>query len=207
MTMARVKICGITRPADGIAAAEAGADAIGLVFHPDSSRAVSVETAAAICEALPPFVTVVGLFVDAAPARIREVLAGCPLDLLQFHGEEAPEDCRGYGRRYLKALRVRPGVDVAAAARRYAPGSLLVDAHVPGQAGGTGTAFDWDLLPAEEAGDLVLAGGLDPDNVGEAVRRVRPGAVDVSSGVESAPGIKSAERMEAFIQGVRDAAV
>jgi phosphoribosylanthranilate isomerase len=205
MTRVRTKICGITSPEDGLAAAEAGADAIGLVFYPPSTRAVGVEAAAAICRALPPFVSAVGLFVDPAAEEVEEVLAGCPLDLLQFHGSESPAFCAGFGRRYLKAVRVGPETDLPAAAADYGPRNLLLDALVPGQVGGTGQTFRWEAIPEELAGSVVLAGGLSPENVGEAVRAVRPYAVDVSSGVEERPGIKSVARMAAFVQGVRDA--
>jgi len=205
MSRVRIKICGITTPADGRAAAAAGADAIGLVFYPGSSRAVDVATAAAIVRELPPFVSAVGLFVDSEAAEVAEVLAGCPLDLLQFHGAEAPAFCADFGRRYLKAVRVGAETDVAAAAAAYGEQRLLLDALVPGQAGGTGQTFHWQAIPPELRGSVVLAGGLSPDNVGEAVRAVRPYAVDVSSGVEERPGVKSAARMAAFVQGVRDA--
>lgn len=186
-------------------AAAAGADAIGLVFHPDSPRAVSPERAAEICAALPPFVTAVGLFVDPAREQVERTLAACPLDLLQFHGGEAPEFCAAFGRRYLKAVRVGAETDLAAAAARYGADRLLLDAYVPGQAGGTGRSFNWALIPADLASRVVLAGGLDAENVGEAVRAVGPYAVDASSGVEEGPGVKSAARVKAFIQGVRDA--
>jgi phosphoribosylanthranilate isomerase len=136
---------------------------------------------------------------------VEEVLAGCPLDLLQFHGAESPTFCAGFGRRYLKAVRMGPDTDLLAAASDYGPRSLLLDALVPGQAGGTGQTFRWEAIPEELAGSVVLAGGLSPENVGEAVRTVRPYAVDVSSGVEDRPGIKSAARMAAFVQGVRNA--
>lgn len=186
-------------------AAAAGADAIGLVFHPQSPRAVSPEGAAAICAALPPFVTAVGLFVDPGREHVERTLAACPLDLLQFHGGEGPDFCAAFGRRYLKAVRVDSDTDVAAAAARYGADRLLLDAFVPGLAGGTGRTFNWSLIPADLAPRVVLAGGLDPDNVGEAVRAVGPYAVDVSSGVEERPGVKSAARVEAFMQGVRNA--
>jgi phosphoribosylanthranilate isomerase len=186
-------------------AAAAGADAIGLVFHPDSPRAVSVATAAAVCAALPPFVTVVGLFVDPEREHVAQVLAGCPLDILQFHGEEPPAFCNGFGRRFLKAVRMGEGSDPAAAGERYGADRLLLDAYVPGQPGGTGRTFRWSAVPADLAPSVVLAGGLNADNVAEAVRHVRPFAVDVSSGVEERPGVKSAERVAAFVQGVRDA--
>ena len=200
----RVKICGITRPEDGLAAARAGAHAIGLVFHPASPRYVSVAQAQAVLAALPPLVAVVGLFVDAGRERIAEVLAQVPLDLVQFHGSEAAAECSGYGRRYLKALHVRDGVDLRAQAAEYRDAAgLLLDAFVPGVPGGSGRSFDWAVVPAGLPRPLLLAGGLYAGNVVAAIRRVRPWAVDVSSGVESAPGIKDAGRIEAFMQAVR----
>lgn len=200
----RVKICGITRVEDGVEAARLGADAIGLVFYPRSPRNVSIARAAAIIAALPPFVTVVGLFVDPTREWVDTVLAECALDVLQFHGDESPAFCASFHRPYLKALRIRPGVDVLAEARRYAGArGLLADAFVEGVAGGTGHAFDWTLLPASLPLPLVLSGGLNEHNIAEAVARVRPAAVDVSSGVETAKGIKDAARMAAFISGAR----
>lgn len=200
----RVKICGITRPEDGLAAASAGAHAIGLVFHPASPRRVSIAQAQAIVAALPPLVSVVGLFVDAGQEQINDVLRHVPLDLIQFHGAELPAACRGYGRRYLKALHVRDGADLAAQATAYHDAAgLLLDAFVPGVPGGSGRTFDWTAVPADLPRPLLLAGGLDAGNVAAAIRRVAPWAVDVSSGVESAPGIKDAARMGAFMQAVR----
>lgn len=200
----RVKICGITCPEDGLAAARAGAHAIGLVFHPASPRYVSVAQAQAVVAALPPLVSVVGLFVDAGRERIADVLSRVPLDLVQFHGAEPADECQSYGRRYLKALHVREGVDLAAQAAAYHDAAgLLLDAFVPGVPGGSGRTFDWAAVPAGLPRPLLLAGGLDAGNVAAAVRRVRPWAVDVSSGVESAPGIKDAGRIEAFMQAVR----
>lgn len=186
-------------------AAFAGADAIGLVFYPPSPRAVSVTGAAAICDALPPFVTAVGLFVDPDRTTVEGALAGCPLDLLQFHGDEDPAFCASFGRRYLKAIRMAEGTDPEAAARDYGPGRLLLDAYAADRAGGTGQTFEWSAVPAGLASEVVLAGGLTPANAAEAVRTVRPFAVDVSSGVEESPGVKSAERVAAFVRGVRDA--
>ncbi len=201
----RVKICGITRPQDGLAAAAAGAHAIGLVFHPASPRYVTVAQARAIVAALPPLVSVVGLFVDAAESEIRAVLERVPLDLIQFHGTEPAQDCRRFGRRYLKVLHVRPGADLAAAAAPYADAAgLLLDAFVPGVPGGSGQTFDWAAVPAGLPRPLLLAGGLDAGNVAAAIRRLRPWAVDVSSGVESAPGVKDAQRIGMFMQAVRE---
>lgn len=196
----RVKICGITRAQDAIEAARLGADAIGLVFYPASPRAVSIAQARTICAALPPFVTAVGLFVNASEAEVRAVLEAVPLGLLQFHGDESPAECARYGRPYLKALRMAPNLDVATEARRYTEATgILLDAWQPDVPGGTGQRFDWTRIPALDK-PLVLAGGLTPDNVAEAVRRVRPWAVDVSGGVEADKGIKDPARMAAFIQ-------
>lgn len=202
----RVKICGITRPEDGIAAARLGADAIGLVFYAPSPRAVTVAQAQAVYAALPPFVSVVGLFVDAPVVEVREVLQAVPLDVLQFHGDEAPAYCATFDRPYLKALRMREGLDVAAEARRYADAQgLLLDTYVPGEAGGTGRSFDWTRVPQALDKPVILAGGLTPDNVAEAIAIARPYAVDVSGGVEQTKGIKSAEKMAAFMRGVESA--
>ncbi|TIC85299.1 phosphoribosylanthranilate isomerase [Crenobacter intestini] len=200
----RVKICGITRVEDGVEAARLGVDAIGLVFYPKSPRNVSIARASAIIAALPPFVTVVGLFVDATREWVDTVLAECALDMLQFHGEETPEFCASFKRPYLKAVRVKDSADLTAAARRYAGArALLADAFVEGVHGGTGTSFDWSLIPPDLPLPLILSGGLGPDNVEDAVRTVAVAAVDVSSGVESAKGIKDAARMAAFISGAR----
>ncbi|MEJ5212013.1 MAG: phosphoribosylanthranilate isomerase [Burkholderiales bacterium] len=204
----RVKICGITRPEDALAASQAGADAIGLVFYEASPRHVDLERARAILAVLPPFVTTVGLFVNAPAEAVRALLAALPLDLLQFHGDETPEYCRAFGRPYLKAVRVRPGVDLVEWAARFADSrGLLLDAFVEGVPGGTGRSFDWSLIPGGLPLPVVLSGGLDAANVGEAIRRVRPWAVDVSSGVEAAKGIKDAAKIAAFMQGVRNADV
>ena len=205
MMRTRVKICGLTREADVLAAAELGADAIGLVFYDPSPRAVGIEQARRLCAALPPFVTSVGLFVDAAPDQIRSTLARVPLDLLQFHGEESPEYCAAFGRPWIKAVRMRPGIDPQSLPELY-PGAagLLLDAYDPARAGGTGQCFDWDLVPPDLAPHIVLAGGLDPDNVAVAIRRVRPHGVDVSGGVEVAKGLKDRQKMAAFMKGVFD---
>lgn len=199
----RVKICGITRPEDGLRAALLGADAIGLVFYAPSPRAVSPERAAEIAASLPPFVTRVGLFVNAAPAEIEAVLAAVRLDLLQFHGDETEADCSRFGHPYLKALNMRPELDVTKAMQAY-PGAsgFLLDAYHPAVPGGSGESFDWDRVPVERPRPIVLAGGLHPGNVVEAVRRVRPYAVDVSSGVEAAKGIKDPAKLAEFIRGV-----
>lgn len=204
----RVKICGITRVQDGLDAVRFGAHAIGLVFYAHSPRAVTVEQASAVVDALPPFVTAVGLFVNAEAEFVRETLAAVPLQLLQFHGDETPEYCAAFGVPYLKAVRVRPGVDLLQYAQDFhGARGLLLDAYVEGVRGGTGATFDWALIPRSLPLPVVLSGGLDADNVEAAVRAVRPWAVDVSSGVESAKGIKDAAKIEAFMNGVRNAGV
>lgn len=204
----RIKICGITRVQDGLAAVRLGAHAIGLVFYDASPRAVAAEQARSIADALPPFVTTVGLFVNAEASVVRETLATVPLQLLQFHGDETPEYCAAFGVPYLKAVRVRPEVDLLQYARDFRTArGLLLDAYVEGVRGGTGATFDWSLIPQSLPLPIVLSGGLDAGNVAAAVRAVRPWAVDVSSGVESAKGIKDAAKMEAFMNGVRDAGV
>jgi phosphoribosylanthranilate isomerase len=203
----RVKICGITRSGDAEAAAAAGADAIGFVFYPPSPRFVDPACAVRLRDALPPFVQTVALFVNPERAQVEEVLAQVRPALLQFHGEEAPEFCASFGTPWIKACRVRAGVDLLEYFRSY-PGASgwLADAFVEGY-GGAGQSFDWSLVPAARDRPLVLSGGLGVDNVREAIRRVRPWAVDVSSGVESAKGIKDAAKIAAFIQEVKNADV
>lgn len=206
MSNVRSKICGITRIEDALATAEAGADAIGFVFYAKSPRAVDVRQARAIIAELPPFVTTVGLFVNASRCELNEILEVVPLDLLQFHGDETPQDCEGYHRPWIKALRVRPGDDLEAACRLYAGArGILLDTYVPGVPGGTGEAFDWSLVPARLSKPIILAGGLSADNVGQAIAQVRPYAVDVSGGVEQAKGIKDAAKIEAFMRAVKQA--
>lgn len=202
----RIKICGITRTEDALEAARLGVDAIGLIFYAGSPRHVTADRAAAIVAALPPFVTTVGLFVDPTEDDVRAVLSFVPLDLLQFHGAETPDFCARFGRPYMKAIAAAPGVDLLQSAGFYAGArALLVDAYVPGVHGGTGVQADWHSIPKEFPMPIVLAGGLHADNVAEAVRTVRPWAVDVSSGVEQAKGIKAPHKMSAFVRGVRDA--
>ena len=217
MTRTRVKICGVTRIWDGVAAAQAGADAVGLVFWAGSPRAVTNEQARIITAALPPFVTIVGLFVDPAPEHVRATLEALPLDVLQFHGGEAPEFCRAFGRPYIKAVPVAAHaarVDLLEYAARYPDAyGLLFDAPpAAGLPGGTGQTFDWDALPRDLPRPLVLSGGLTAANVGAAIRRLRPWAVDVSSGVEAigpdgkpVRGSKDPPRIVAFIEEVRHA--
>lgn len=205
----RVKICGITRIEDALAACRAGADALGFVFYPPSPRNVDAQRARGIVEQLPPFVTSVGLFVDAERDFIRSVLDVVRLDMLQFHGDETPEACDALGVPYIKAVRMRAQTDLLEYARRFGRArALLLDAYVSGTHGGTGTRFDWSLIPGELPLPIVLSGGLDPENVGEAVRQVRPAAVDVSSGVEAVggkKGIKDPLRIQSFFAGVRNA--
>jgi len=218
MNRTRVKICGITRVADGLAAADAGADAIGLNFWSGTPRFVEIGRAREIADAMPPFVTKVALFVDPTAAEVEAVLAAIPLDVLQFHGTETPELCRASGRPYLKAIHMKDGVDLLEYAALYEDASGFVfDSFWPGDLpGGTGRAFDWSRLsPAVQAklpAPAILSGGLDADNVGAAIRAVRPWAVDASSGVEERGpdgkvrrGLKDAARIAAFIQGVRNA--
>lgn len=205
MLRTRVKICGLTRESDVDAAVAAGADAVGFVFHPSSPRAVTPEQARRLCERLPPFVSAVGLFVDVSRSTVLAALDQVPLDLLQFHGSEQPVDCLGFGRRWIKALRMRPDIDLEAEQARYGGSAgLLLDAYEPGVAGGTGKRFDWERIPSAMASRIVLAGGLDPANVADAIARVRPYGVDVSGGVEASRGVKDHAKIFAFMQGVRD---
>lgn len=203
----RVKICGITRPVDARAAAEAGADAIGLVFYPRSPRYLGVDRAVEIRDALPPFVQTVALFVNPDAAQVAQVIGRVRPALLQFHGEETPKFCEEFGVPYVKACRVRSEVDLLEYLRPFSGAAAwLLDSHVA-EYGGVGERFDWSLAPTERDRPLILSGGLAPENVAEAVRRVRPWGVDVSSGVESAKGIKDAAKIAAFITEVRNADV
>jgi len=202
----RIKICGITRPQDALTAANLGADAIGLVFYPKSPRAVTIEQAQAICAVLPPFVSVVALFVDAEHFEIEDVLTVVPVDLLQFHGSETPEQCQSFNRAYIKAIRMKDDADLVDAATQYsAARGLLVDTFNPHEAGGTGEIFDWDRVPEGLDTSIILAGGLEPSNVGAAIKQLSPYAVDVSSGVEKSKGIKDAEKIRAFVTAVNTA--
>ena len=203
----RVKICGITRTQDARAAARAGADAIGLVFYPQSPRYLSVERAVEIRDALPPFVQAVALFVNPDAAQVAQVMGRVGPAVLQFHGEESPEFCAQFGVPYIKACRVKPGVDLLEYLRPFSRAAAwLFDSHVP-EYGGVGESFDWSLVPAAGDRPLILSGGLARDNVAEAIRLVRPWGVDVSSGVESAKGIKDAAKIAAFVAEVRNADV
>lgn len=200
----RIKICGITRPEDARTAVELGADALGLVFYAPSPRCVSVEQAWEIARVVPPFVTLVGLFVNESKLTVRRAMEAVPIQLLQFHGDEDEPFCRSFHAPYIKAARVRPGLDLVKYANTYSSAQgLLLDAYVEGYGGG-GKPFDWSLIPPQLPLPLILSGGLDAGNVAEAVRAVRPWAVDVSSGVEAAKGIKDVDKIAAFISGVRD---
>lgn len=202
----RIKICGITRVEDALAAAQAGADAIGLVFYPSSPRAVSVETAREIVANLPPFIAAVGLFVNETAPEIERIYKRVRLDLLQLHGDETPQFCAGLGVPFLKALRVKPGDDVAQLMNPWDDArSILLDAFKQDVPGGTGEVFDWSQVPRSQAERIVLAGGLTPDNVYSAVQETQVAAVDVSGGVEAAPGLKSSEKIAAFVAAVRSA--
>ena len=204
----RIKICGITRPEDAAAAVAAGADALGFVFYAPSPRHVSAEKAATIIRNLPPFVTTVGLFVNAGADEVRAVLDMAPLSLLQFHGDESNGFCAGFGRPWIKALAVKPDQDLPGVIAAYPDASgILLDAWHPDLRGGTGHTFDWASFPAQSGKPLILAGGLTPDNVRQAIRQTRPYAVDVSGGVEMAKGIKDARLIDAFVAEARKADV
>lgn len=199
----RIKICGITRVEDARLAGELGADAIGLVFYAKSPRAISAQIARQIAMTAAPFVTRVGLFLDGEPDFVREMVKAVPLDLLQFHGQEAPEQCR-FGRPYIKAVAMDGGGALMDYANRYPDAAgFLLDSHAPGEAGGSGRVFDWRRIPTDFDRPLILAGGLNAENVGQAVRRAKPWGVDVNSGVEAAKGIKDPVKMQTFIKEVQ----
>jgi phosphoribosylanthranilate isomerase len=200
----RIKICGLREPAHARLAAESGADAIGLVFYPPSPRYVKPEEAAKVAAALPPYVQAVGLFVNEKEAAIRSILERVPIDLLQFQGDETPEFCAAFGKPFVRAVRMEEGVDLVEYAHRFTSArALLLDAHVAGEKGGTGTTFDWARVPREAPLPLILSGGLTAANVGRAVREVRPWAVDVSSGVERSRGVKDPALIVDFIRSVQ----
>ncbi|MCW5662431.1 MAG: phosphoribosylanthranilate isomerase [Piscinibacter sp.] len=204
-TRTRIKICGLTREADVDAAVEAGADAVGFVFYAKSPRAVTPGRAAELARRLPPFVTPVGLFVNAGADEIAAVAGAIPTLLLQFHGDESPEACRAAARPFLRAARMAPGFDLLDfTARFHDAHAVLLDAFVEGYGGG-GKVFDWSVIPANVPRPVVLSGGLHAGNVIEGILRVRPWAVDVSSGVEAAKGIKDAALMRRFCEAVREA--
>lgn len=201
----RVKICGFTRVEDAVAAAYLGVDAIGLVFYPPSPRHVTIKQAAHIVQALPAFTTVVGLFVDALPAQITQTLSQVSLDCLQFHGNESQAACTSYGKPYIKAIRVQAETNIGALANQYHDSAgLLLDAYHPDSQGGTGLAFDWTLIPPHCELPIILAGGLSTTNARAAVQQFRPYALDVSSGVESAKGIKDNNKITAFLKEVNE---
>ncbi|MEH6567786.1 MAG: phosphoribosylanthranilate isomerase [Halioglobus sp.] len=206
MAHTRIKICGITRPEDAQAAVECGADAIGLVFYAKSPRAVTVEQALDCVNSVAPFVSVVALFVNEPVQSIERILNTVPVDILQFHGDETPEFCAQFGRPFLKALRVQPSTDIVSLSELYRSArGILLDAWQQGVPGGTGRTFDWALATGAFPKSIVLAGGLNPENVAAAIEQVRPAAVDVSGGVESEPGIKSRSAIRDFISAVRAA--
>ncbi len=205
MIRTRVKICGFTRAEDAVQASMLGADAVGLVFYPPSPRNVSIDVAAEVIDALPAFVTTVGLFVDEGEAFIEKVLEQLPLDCLQFHGDESAEYCRTFKKPYMKAFRMKPGFDVQKASEKYFDASaLLLDAYHPGIQGGSGCQFDWGMIPSQLSLPIVLAGGLNTKNVKDAITTVRPYAVDVSSGVEIKKGFKDADKMAAFMREIKE---
>ena len=200
--LTRIKICGLTRAEDVREAIDAGADALGLVFYPPSPRFVSPDSAASLARLVPPFVTTVGLFVNAAPEFVRDVLAAVPIHLLQFHGDEDEAYCRQFDRPYVKAARMKPGVDLLQYAADFPSAqAILVDAFVEGYGGG-GKVFDWNLIPRNLPLPLILSGGLHAGNVTSAIQQAHPWAVDVSSGVEAAKGIKDSGKIAAFMRGV-----
>ena len=206
MLRTRIKICGLTRAEDVLAAVAAGADAIGFVFYPPSPRFVTVAQARTLARLVPPFVSIVGLFVNANPHEVHTVLRNVPLQILQFHGDETPEACSGFGRMWIKAARMTKDTDLVEFNSCYAgAGAILLDTYAEGF-GGTGRSFDWCWIsPDLDRDRLILSGGLTPENVCDAVTRIRPWAVDVSSGVESVKGIKDARKIQAFILGVKKA--
>ena len=203
--MTRIKICGITRELDMHAVVNSGADALGLVFYEKSPRNVGIQQAADILRHLPPFVTVVGLFVNPTADFVRKVLSSVSLDVLQFHGEESPEFCAQFEKPYLKAVRVKIGLDLIQYATRYVGArGMLLDAYIEGTHGGTGESFDWSLIPHDLPLPLILSGGLHAGNVAAAIKQVKPYAVDVSSGVELTKGIKDAAKIAAFVNAVKN---
>lgn len=202
----RVKICGITDPGDAAAAVAAGADALGFVFHRPSGRYVAPERAAEIISGLPAFVDAVGVVVDLEPAELDNIARVSGIGYFQFHGSEDPQSCEAVGLPFLKALRVKPDTDIRSEAERYGRArGLLLDAFARDLPGGTGNTFDWSRIPADLPAPVFLAGGLSVDNVGEAVRTVRPYGVDVSSGVERSPGVKDPQKITQFLRSVWDA--
>ena len=200
----RVKVCGITRSEDAIAAVQCGVDAIGFVFWPHSARYIDPESARRIAEVIPPFICTVGVYVDPDAAWVEETARVAKLNLLQFHGDESPEFCNQFPQPYIKAIRVKPDADLLQYAQRYgAAKGLLLDTYAADMPGGTGHAFNWQLIPQQLSLPLILSGGLNPDNVARAIKQTQPWAVDVSSGVEASKGIKDEKKIIAFMQGVK----
>jgi len=200
----RIKICGLRDPDHVRVAADAGADAIGVVFYKPSPRYVTPDEAASVAAAVPPYVTAVGLFVNEPADSVKAILARVPLGLLQFQGEEGPEYCASFGMPFVRAVAMEPGTDLVELAHRFSRArALLLDAHVPGVPGGTGSTFDWSRIPPNLPIPVILSGGLTAQNVGQAVREVRPWAVDVSSGVERGRGVKDPGKIVEFIRSVR----
>lgn len=203
----RIKVCGMTRLEDALTASRLGVDAVGLVFHPRSPRYIGIEQARTLAAGLPAFVTVTALFLDPSVEQVRQVVDNVRVELLQFHGGEPAEFCRSFNRPYVKAVPMGSHADVLEYTRRHAgAAALLLDSHSAGQSGGTGVSFDWNSLPKLDGPPVILAGGLNPSNVASAIRIVRPYGVDVSSGVETKPGIKDEAKMAAFVREVNDAA-
>ena len=202
----RVKICGITRVADALAAVDAGADAIGLVFYAPSPRFVTIALAQQIVAAMPPFVSIVGLFVNAANVEIKTILAQVRLDIIQFHGDETPSECEQIKLPYYKAVRVKADTNLLQYEVEFSNAkALLLDTYSETAFGGTGQVFDWGLIPSNLTKPVILAGGLVPENVTSAIQQVLPYAVDVSGGVEATKGIKDVVKIAAFMQGVSNA--
>jgi phosphoribosylanthranilate isomerase len=200
----RTKICGITRIEDALLATKHGADAIGLVFYPPSPRHVTIEQAVAITKTLPPFISVVALFVNPTETEVNKVLSQARVDLLQFHGDESEAECVKYGLPYLKAIRVKEGTNLLQYAQTYSSAkALLLDAYSDSAFGGTGQTFDWSLIPKSIPLPIILAGGLTTENVAGAIEQVHPYAVDVSGGVEQSKGIKDAARIAAFMAKIK----
>ncbi|VAW97499.1 Phosphoribosylanthranilate isomerase [hydrothermal vent metagenome] len=203
VTRTRIKYCGITQLSDALEAVRLGVDALGFVFYPPSPRNIEIEKAADIIRQLPAFISCVGLFVDSSEEFIRQVLQSTAIDILQFHGNETVTQCQRYSKPYLKAVRMKPDVDLAAVAREYSTAAaLLLDTYEKGLPGGTGTSFDWGRVPESLAKPVILAGGLSADNVAKAIQTVKPYAVDVSGGIEQSKGIKDAAKMAAFVNAV-----
>jgi len=200
----RVKVCGITRSEDAIAAIQNGVDAIGFVFWPHSARYIDPESARRIAEVIPPYICTVGVYVDPDAVWVEETARAAKLNLLQFHGDESPEFCNQFPQPYIKAIRVKPDTDLLQYAQRYgAAKGLLLDTYAADMPGGTGHAFDWQLIPQQLSLPLILSGGLNPENVARAIKQTQPWAVDVSSGVEASKGIKDEKKIIAFMQGVK----